>query len=622
MSRDAARRRSASFGAVLAGAVAAGVAFACAEVLWVTGKPLLPATLVQGQNLLPPYRLDLFLLAAVATYAVLGAAAAPLLALLVRWLRPQATPVGAFFAACFATGSVLAVGATLVWMAMLARDESPLSPAALARYGLATFGIAGALGLACWLAARACRTLAAAMALVAVTLPALLTGAALAAHRRIDYPARVASQPRAGLPNIVFVTIDTLRADSVGFASGGAVATPALDRLAAEGVRFDTAISQVPTTTPSHVSMFTSNYPFAHGAKNGVPMRADLPTLPAQLAGLGYHTAAFISAYTTRSTVTGLGNAFEIYQDSLNPSLPVLSRDEIEPLFPYRLLDRLAGNEIAAPVVNERVESWLASHPPQPFFAWVHYFDPHIPYLAPPAHEARYARPDQTHQERQIALYRAEITYTDEHLGRLLSAFAERGLLDDAIVVVTSDHGEAFNEPHPHVDAGHGMYLYDSVLRVPLIFWSPRRIPAGRVVDAQVQSIDIAPTLLELVGAAAPERYAGRSLVSAWRDASPEADAVALSQTANVIRPRWFSVRSKQWKLLVNPDDGLEELFHLEADPGEVANLIEREKETAARYREVLSSRMKLDEAGAGMEAVDADTIRRLQALGYLPEDE
>jgi arylsulfatase A-like enzyme len=164
------------------------------------------------------------------------------------------------------------------------------------------------------------------------------------------------------------------------------------------------------------------------------------------------------------------------------------------------------------------------------------------------------------------------------------------------------------------------MHLYDSVLRVPLVFWGPQRVPAGRVVDEQVQSIDIAPTLLEMLGAERPAPYAGRSLVATWNGSAPEEESVAFSQTANVIRPRWFSVRSQEWKLLVNPDDGTEELFDLRGDPGEKSNLADRETDTATRYRELLSSTMRLGEEGAGLEVVDADTLRRLQSLGYLAE--
>jgi arylsulfatase A-like enzyme len=613
---------AARFGAVLAGSVAAAVAFAGAEVLWITGKPFLRTTLMEGQQLLPPYRFAWFVLFAVATYVGLALLAAPVVAWLLGRVRSSTTAVGAFFVGCFVTGSLLATGATIVWLAMLASDASLFSPGSLARYGIAALGVTGAIALACWIGSRVFHSPARSALAVGVALPALLVALAWIAHRQLEYPIRRTAAPKPGLPNVLFVTIDTLRADFTGAATGGAVATPNLDRLGAEGVRFTTAISQVPTTTPSHVSMFTSNYPFAHGAKNGVPMRADLPTLSAELAALGYHTAAFISAYTTRSTVTGLGGSFDVYQDSLNPALPFLANDEIEPLFPYRLLDRMAGNEIPAPVVNERVESWLDGGPREPFFAWVHYFDPHLPYRAPPEYEQRYLRAEMSPQEREIALYKAEISYTDDQLGALLASFERRGLLDDAIVVVTSDHGEAFNEPHPHVDAGHGMYLYDSVLRVPLLFWSPQRIPAGRVVDEQVESIDIAPTLLELVAAERPAHFVGRSLVATWRGGAPGKESVALSQTANVVRPRWFSVRTKQWKLLVNPDDGKEELFDLGSDPEERSNLVEREPGTAARYRDLLVRTMRFDQEGAGLEVVDADTVRRLQALGYLPEEE
>jgi arylsulfatase A-like enzyme len=182
--------------------------------------------------------------------------------------------------------------------------------------------------------------------------------------------------------------------------------------------------------------------------------------------------------------------------------------------------------------------------------------------------------------------------------------------------VVTSDHGQCFKEPTPRPEYGHGDSLYDPALWVPLVIRAPARLPAGAVVGAQVESIDIAPTLLELVGAPVPATFVGRSLLALARGGGQPEPQLAFSQTANHRRPHFFSVRSPEWKLHVSPDSGIEELFDLAGDPGETHNRVSERPEVAERYRGLLQSRMRL--GSDQQHELDHETIERLRAMGYV----
>jgi arylsulfatase A-like enzyme len=599
--------------AVVLGSLCAGAAFSGCEVAWLAMQPQLPVEALRAPSFQPPRELRAMFGVALATYLPLAALLAPAGILVARRLRPR-TPGRAFAVGCAASGVALAGLAALVWVNLLL-DRPPLQARSLATAA----GVAGALGLAVaagsWLVGRVSRGAVLPALLVGALLPALLFGVAAAAYRASERPLRVArGQAAPGAPNVVFVTIDTLRADHVGI-YGGAARTPNFDRVAAEGVRFARSISQVPNTTPSHVSMFTSLYPFAHGAKNGVPIRAGFETLPDQFRRLGYHTAAFVSAYTTVSQVTGLADAFDVYVDSLSPHLAFLGEDEVEPLVFHRLLSKSTGNQLDGSVVNQRVFRWLDEEPGQPFFLWVHYFDAHGPYEPRTPYTDLYLKPGDDEVARDVALYNAQITHADDHLGKLLARLGAAGVLENSILVLTSDHGQSFKEPHPRPEYGHGDSLYDPALWVPLAIHAPGRLPSGAVVEQQVESIDLAPTLLELVGAPVPQNFVGRSLVALARGTGRFDPELAFSQTANHRKPHFFSVRSPDWKLHVSPDGAIEELFDLAADPGETRNLVSELPHKAQEYRELLQSRMNLSETDHDL---DHETLERLRAMGYV----
>src|SRR5947207_7595312 len=339
------------------------------------------------------------------------------------------------------------------------------------------------------------------------------------------------SSPQADLrpipnQNVLLITIDTLRGDALG-CYGGPAATPALDRLAAEGVRFDVAHAHAVVTLPSHTSILTGRYPFQHGVRDngGYRVPSNLPTIATLLKNRGYATAAFVGAFPLHSRY-GLNRGFDVYDDRFGET-----RAPTEFVMPER----------PAPAVVALARTWIAAHQAGRWFAWVHVFDPHAPYAPPPPFDAQYAgRP-----------YYGEVAATDAALGPLLddARAGERSTM----VVATGDHGEALGD---HGEESHGLFAYESTLRIPLIVaelggevrLKPdattktfsdattgtasdattrtfsgafsyvasafRPTSASEVSSISARHLDILPTILEAVGQPVPSDLPGRSLLS------------------------------------------------------------------------------------------------------------
>jgi arylsulfatase A-like enzyme len=352
-------------------------------------------------------------------------------------------------------------------------------------------------------------------------------------------PSPVPSAPAR--PNVLLVTIDTLRADRVGAYGYRPAHTPVLDRLARDGVRFEDATVQVPLTYPSHVAILTGRYPSAFGVRvNGLaPLPASVPTIATRFEAAGYRTAAFVASAILDPGV-GLSRGFELYDAEFGraPSANVALAE----------LQRPAGEVIAA------VNRWLDAKPASPWFAWVHLFDPHYPY-EPPARflELAGGRP-----------YDGEVAYADASLGTLLPRIP----MASTILVVMSDHGESLGE---HGEDDHGFFLYDSTLKVPLIVRAPGIAP--RVVREQVRSIDVAPTLAALAGLPSEGQCDGESLVPLLKGESRREVPASYAETWH---PRlhfaWSELRAMRvgdWKYIAAPKP---ELYDLRVDPGELKN--------------------------------------------------
>jgi len=392
--------------------------------------------------------------------------------------------------------------------------------------------------------------------------------------------------------NVLLVTIDTLRADRVGFAGYEGVETPVMDGLAAQGVVFEDAIAAGPVTLPSHATILTGRYPPAHGAlDNGFySLPEDVPTLATALRERGYDTAAVVGSYVLIDR-TGLDAGFQEYDDTFSKPR---QRGQA-----YR--ERRAGDVTAA------AKRWLEGRDSAaPFFLWVHYFDPHAPYDPPEPYRTQY----------RLRPYDGEIAYTDAQLGELLDALRASGQLDRTLVVVTADHGEAFGDGG---ELTHGLLLRTSTLRVPLVLVAPGRVPAGRRVPSVVSTADIAPTVLELVGAPPLAGVQGRALPLGPRDEERfvysetrlPADEFGWSMLAGVRSGRWAWVRAPR-----------PELYDLDEDPGETTSLDGERPELAAQLDARVGEFLDAGRDSVVRSQLSEEQVVALRSLGYLVSSE
>ncbi len=403
--------------------------------------------------------------------------------------------------------------------------------------------------------------------------------------------ARDAAHPR----NVLLVTIDTLRADHVGAYGAPDVATPSLDALAAEGVRFASAFSSAPVTLPSHATIFTALQPPHHGARYNGIFRLDEAalTLAERLRDAGFATGAVVGAFVVARQF-GLAQGFDHYDDA-----DMWGRRA----GPGGYLERSAGE------VTDRARAWLARSE-SPFFLWVHYFDPHKEYQPPPPHADRFRdRP-----------YDGEIAYVDAELARLVAALRERGELERTLLVATSDHGESLGE---HGENTHSYSLYDATLHVPLLVRGPG-VPAGRVVPELVRSVDVAPTVLALLALPPFEGADGLDLSPLWRGNGAAAPGIAYAETfAPLFDHGWsplFAARSKEFLYVRAPRP---ELYAVGPDSRELHNLFEVHPKFARATADAFEYAVAPLAAIAPGEAspIDARTAEKLRALGYAVAD-
>jgi arylsulfatase A-like enzyme len=355
------------------------------------------------------------------------------------------------------------------------------------------------------------------------------------------------ARPHVADLNLLIITLDTTRADRIG-AYGYSAQTPNLDRLAREGTVFEQTTSASPLTLPAHGSLFTGQFSPGHGvrANGGFFSAAEHTTLADVLKRHGFATGAFVGSYVLDSRF-GLDQGFDTYIDDFDGSYT--SR------FTASSLQRPA-NEVV-----DRALTWLRQTASTRFFAWLHFYDPHAPYEPPEPYRAMFADDP----------YVGEIAFVDAQLGRMVAFLEERHLLDRTIVVVIGDHGESLGD---HGELTHGRSLYESVLRVPFIMRVPLEGFAGQRVGGPALSVDMMPTLLDLLQIAQPEPVDGTSLVPAVSGATAGADRVAFAETPSPESPTDLRmVRLGRFKLIAAPRL---ELYDLAEDPAEQRNLTER----------------------------------------------
>jgi choline-sulfatase len=400
------------------------------------------------------------------------------------------------------------------------------------------------------------------------------------------------AQTKAAQPNVFLVTIDTLRADHVHCYGYNDVETPAMDALAKDGIRFAQAFTPSPITNTSHTTILTGLLPSSHGVTDfAVPLSPAHATWAEVLHRKGYHTAAFIGAVIldSKTLAPGLDRGFDFYDNFPEHSPAQLHWGRIE----------RRGMDVA-----RRSEAWLSAHPAGPHFVWVHFYDPHDPYEPP----APYSQIYKDH------LYDGEIAYADSALGNFIAYLKKRGWYEKSLVVVVGDHGEGLGEHHENT---HGIFLYDSTTRVPLIFKLPQGTPANiKVVDAQVRTTDILPTVLDLVDVAAPAHLDGESMKPLFTGNDAQS-RVAFGETDYPLRFGWAplrSVRSEGLKFIEAPRP---EFYDLHSDAAETDNKYEPWNARVQSFRAMLAElRAKTPPVSGG--AVGQGTIDELKALGYL----
>lgn len=396
-------------------------------------------------------------------------------------------------------------------------------------------------------------------------------------------------------PNVVLITLDTTRADHLGCYGAEGVETPNLDALAKSGVRFETAITPVPITLPSHATILTGLAPAAHGVHDNVLQRLPdgVPTLATILKERGYATAGFIAAAVLDHRF-GLARGFDHYDDQLHASMKERSA--------------LSFVERRAEDVTVAALAWLDVRPKdRPFFLWVHYFDAHQEYMAPAPFGEKFAeRP-----------YDGEIAYVDHWLGELLAAVAKHAERRPTFTVVVGDHGEGLGE---HGEQTHGLFLYDSTLLVPLLMSWPGRIPAGVTVEPMVSTEQILPTVLDLLGLAPPAAIEARSSAPFFRGAGVETASIFLETMLPQNLFGWTPIEGVRLPSLKYVESPNPELYDLERDPGENANLAAHRADESAALAKRLSDHRGATVSQAQRNAVghlDDATRQRLAALGY-----
>ena len=344
--------------------------------------------------------------------------------------------------------------------------------------------------------------------------------------------------------NILLVTLDTTRADHLGSYGWKRARTGEMDRLASEGVRFDKAFSPVPITLPAHTSLLTGLYPFATGVRNNgnFYLSDKVETIATVLRARGYRTAAFLSSFVLDRRY-GLGRGFETYDDRMDAQSEGGGAPDVE-------VERRGDKTAAA------LDAWLTSYAQQksaPFFAWLHLYDPHAPYAAPPPFREEFAD----------APYDGEIAFCDAIVGQLVERLGELGLVDRTLVAITGDHGEGLGD---HGESAHGFFIYNSTLHVPLIFKLPAA-GARRQITQAVSTVDVLPTILDELQIAVPKAVQGHTLAAALRGKIADASPIYSESFLPRLHFNWSELRGLQDESYKFIDGPKPELYDLSSDP-------------------------------------------------------
>jgi choline-sulfatase len=416
----------------------------------------------------------------------------------------------------------------------------------------------------------------------------------------VDRLEKLWSESGVEKPNVILMTLDTLRADHLPCYGYSGVRTPNLDSLARRGVLFEQAATNSPLTLPAHCSILTGMYPTYHGVRiNGnTALNEKQTTIAEVLSAQGYQCGAFIGAFVLDGR-WGLNQGFQHYDDQFD-------------LKKYKHLDLGAvqrpGNEIMDVALD-----WLEEKKDSPFFAWIHLYDPHTPYEPPEPYRSEYG------PKSRYGLYDGEIAFMDEQIGRCLSFLEKNGLDESTILILVGDHGEGLGS---HGEGTHGYFIYDYAVRVPLIIVTPFKGLQGVRVSSQVRIVDIFPTLMEIAVVTPHAETNGRSLLPLMFRPQKEEDGFAYAESMSPnIQFGWSSIhslRTTQYKYIDTPKA---ELYDLTLDSDEQTNLLQQYPDIAREMKDTLDLLMEETNQGAPTPQaanLDKETMEKLSALGYI----
>jgi len=416
-------------------------------------------------------------------------------------------------------------------------------------------------------------------------------------------PKAPSSNPK--FPNIFLITLDTTRADRMGFLGSKRGLTPNLDALAQQGAVFTHAYSQVPLTPPSHASILSGTYPqFHHVIDFQMALPQDVPYAPDILRAHGYHTAAFVGSIVLEPRAPyapGFDRGFDHYDANFHNEGPGEDR--------YNTVQR-RGSEVVAHAL-----AWLNRHPKGPFFIWLHLYDAHDPYDPPEPYKSRYASEP----------YDGTIAYDDSVVGKLLRELRVRGLYNGTVIAVMADHGESLGA---HGEDTHGIFLYDETIQVPLVIKLPHE-NAGKRIEERVELVDVLPTLLEAVGLKVPAEVQGQSLLGLMKAGTAEADIAAQAWRnrgayAQADYPRrvfgWSALQSLRAGKYLYIQAPRRELYDQTADPGAEHNLAQASPGTADTLASQMQAIQQKTTSNTETPKADIDPAARekLAALGYM----
>jgi arylsulfatase A-like enzyme len=418
--------------------------------------------------------------------------------------------------------------------------------------------------------------------------------------------ARNLPQAKESAPNVLFIVIDTLRADHMSLQGYERLTDPNLTRIASEGVMFENAYATSSWTLTAHASLFTGRWPYEHKADGGRDLDDTYPTLAEALTARGYRTGAFVGNFETLPKRWGFARGFAHYEDYYQ-TLPQLAVSSFYGRFlEYYALHKVFGMEFSidrrwAPSVNQSALDWIDQEDEKPFFVFINYYDVHAPYISP--ERARFSElenpgglvntdwttadiynpktPEQAQDE--IDAYDGGIYYTDQQIQILLDELEKRGVLENTIVIITSDHGELFGE---HGLWEHHNSLYRPVIYVPLIVWYPKSVPQNMRITTPVSNTYIPVTLLDMLGEPEQTLFPGPSLAQLWRDPASGTnfpDPIAEMAESTWVNPNHLSIKgdmvtvlSSDWQYIEHEFNGVE-LYNLQNDPDQLKNLADED---------------------------------------------